>query len=82
MTFILDMAPEIETQVREAAAREGLEPERYVLRAVEKLLGQRAQANSPSPFQDLEAGYRAMAAEKQREAEALAWAEGMRSCSD
>ena len=47
MTLILDMAPEMETQIREEAARKGLEPERYVLRAVEKLLGQRGQTNAP-----------------------------------
>ena len=75
MTLILDMAPEMETWIREEAARKGLEPERFVLRAVEKLLGQRGQENTPSPFQDLEAGYRAMAADEQREAEALEWAE-------
>ncbi len=62
MTFTLDMAPEVETQVREAAAREGLEPEQYVLEAVEENL--------------------ARAAEEKRQAEALEWAEGMRSCSD
>lgn len=47
MTLILDMAPEMEAQVREKAAREGLEPERYVLGAVEELLGQQGQASEP-----------------------------------
>ena len=67
MTLTLNMAPEMETWVREEAAREGLEPEQYVIKAVKERLERDRQAK---------------AAEEQRKAEALAWAEGMRSCSD
>ncbi len=67
MAFTLNLAPEMETQVRESAAREGIEPEQYVLEAVKESLERARQAR---------------AAEEQREAEALEWAEGMRSCSD
>ena len=67
MTLILDMAPEMETQIREEAAREGIEPEQYVLEAVKERLERDRQAR---------------AAEEKRQAEALEWAEGMRSCSD
>jgi hypothetical protein len=38
MTLILDMAPEMEGRLRDQAAREGLEPEQYVLEAVEEKL--------------------------------------------
>jgi len=76
MTLTLDMAPEMEIQLREEAAREGLEPERYVLGAVQERLGRAGQANnSPTHWPDLEAGYRAMAADEEREAEAQEWAE-------
>ncbi len=67
MTLILDMDAELETQVREAAAREGIEPEQYVLEAVKERLERARQTK---------------AAEEQRKAEALEWAEGMRPCSD
>lgn len=40
MTLVIDMAPEIEKRLRDEAAREGLEPERYVLQAVEERLRQ------------------------------------------
>ncbi len=67
MTLIINIPPEMEARVREAAAREGIEPEQYVLNAVKERLERDRQAR---------------AAEEQREAEALEWAEGMRSCSD
>ena len=82
MAFTLSLATEMETQVREAAARKGLEPEQYVLEAVAERLERDRQANAPSLFQDFEAGYQAKAAEERRQAEALEWAEGMRSCAD
>ena len=47
MTLTLNMAPEMETWIREEAAREGLEPERYVLGAVEGLMEKWGQANAP-----------------------------------
>ena len=75
MTLILDMAPKMETQLREEAAREGIEPEQYVLEAVKESLRWARQANVPPSLQHLEAGYRAQAAEEQRQAEAREWAD-------
>ncbi len=75
MTLTINIALEMETQLREEAAREGVEPERYVLEAVEERLGREEQQNVPlTHWPNLEAGYRAMAADKEREAEAQEWA--------
>ena len=38
MTLVIDMAPETEKHLRDEAARKGMEPERYVLQAVEERL--------------------------------------------
>jgi len=40
MTLVIDMAPEMEGRLRDEAAREGVEPERYVLQIVEERLRQ------------------------------------------
>lgn len=47
MTLIIDMAPETERRLRDKAAREGLEPERYVLRTVEESLGRADDGDAP-----------------------------------
>lgn len=75
MTLTLNLAPEMEKQLREEAAREGLEPERYVLEAVEERFDRTGrQAMPQTRWPDLEAGYQAMAADEEREAEAQEWA--------
>lgn len=47
MTLVINMAPEMERRLRDKAAREGLEPERYVLRTVEESLGRADDGNGP-----------------------------------
>lgn len=47
MTLVIDMAPEMEGRLRDKAAREGVEPERYVLRMVEESLGQADDGDVP-----------------------------------
>ena len=49
MTLVIDMAPETERRLRDKAAREGVEPERYVLRTVEECLGRDDDENAPHP---------------------------------
>jgi len=46
MTLVIDMAPEMEGRLRDKAAQEGLEPERYVLRTVEESLGRADNDNA------------------------------------
>ena len=41
MTMTIELTPEMETQLREEAAKEGLAPDRLVLSAVQSLLHQR-----------------------------------------
>ena len=48
MTMTIDLSPELEMQIRDEAAREGMAPDRLVLSAVEELLHQRrAEQNVP-----------------------------------
>ena len=47
MTLIIDMAPEMEGRLRDQAAQEGLEPERYVLQTVKERLDRAGNGNAP-----------------------------------
>lgn len=47
MTLVIDMAPETERHLRDAAAREGIEPERYVLQTVEERLERAGSGDVP-----------------------------------
>lgn len=47
MTLVIDMAPEMEGRLRDKAAREGMEPERYVLQTVEERLGRADNGDVP-----------------------------------
>ena len=47
MTLVIDMAPETERLLRDKAAREGVEPERYVLRTVEESLRRADDGDAP-----------------------------------
>ncbi len=47
MTLIIDMAPEMEGRLRDQAAQEGLEPERYVLQTVAERLDRAGNGNAP-----------------------------------
>lgn len=47
MALTIDMAPNTEKHLRDVAAREGMEPERYVLQTVEERLGRAGNGDAP-----------------------------------
>ena len=48
MTMTIDLTPELETRLRDEAAKEGLAPDRFILSAVEERLRQRhSEQNVP-----------------------------------
>ncbi len=48
MTLVIDMAPETERRLRDEAAREGMEPERYARHMLEEQLYRERQTDAPS----------------------------------
>ncbi len=47
MTLVIDLTPEIEAKLREEAAKEGLDPDRYVLHTLTERWGQTHQTTPP-----------------------------------
>ncbi len=47
MTLTIDLTPEIEARLRDEAAKEGLDPDRYVLHTLTERWGQTRQADPP-----------------------------------
>lgn len=47
MALTIDMAPDMETRLRDEAAREGVEPERFILQTVAERLGRAGGAGAP-----------------------------------